>query len=207
MSETRERIKHRNEFYRDGWRTMILVLPVFALSFLILSIAVVWALAREPKPEYFATENGRIVPIIPVSNPYIKPGALNQWIANAVMDLYMIDFQNYRKKINDNSVYFTKEGFQEYVGSLESSGRMKMILDGWLVGSAAPEGPPIIFDEGLRGGRYTWKARMPILVKYSSKSHFVEPQRLMVTLTIVRVQTTENSYGIGISQFIERANR
>lgn len=207
MADVKERIEHRYDFYRDGWRTMVLVLPVFAVIFFMLTIAVVWALVREPEPKYFAVENGRIVPMVPVSNPYIKPGDLNQWMARAIMDLYMIDFQNYKKQINENAVYFTKEGFQEYLASLESSGRKKMILDGWLVGTAVPEGPPIIFEEGLQGGRYTWKARMPIVVKYNSKSHYVEPQRLMVTVTIVRVQTLENSYGIGISQFIERSNR
>lgn len=207
MADIKERVAHRYDFYRDGWRTMMLVIPIFALVFVVLTIAVVYSLVREPEPKYFAVEDGRIVPIVPVSNPYIKPGAMNQWVANAVMDLYMIDFQNYRKQINDNSVYFTKDGFKEYLSSLESSGRMKMIMDGWLVGAAVPEGPPIVFEEGLQGGRYTWKVRMPILVRYNSKSHFVEPQRLMITLTIVRVQTTESSYGIGISQFIERPNR
>lgn len=199
-----ESAEHRYKFYRDGWRLMVTVLPILVVMLIIMSAAFAYAISRTPEPKYFAVENGQIIPIAPVSHPYIRPGDLNQWVARAVMDSYMLDFQNYRSRIEENAQYFTPEGFADYKRSLASSGRMKTITEGWFVSSAVPEGPPVIVQEGSVNGRYMWRMRMPILVHYNSKTHRLSPQRLMLTITVVRVQTWENPYGVGISQIVER---
>lgn len=206
MSDIFEETTHRYGFYRDGWRTMIAVLPTLVITIVILTIALVWSMTREPEPKYFAVENGRFIPVVPVSNPYIKPGDLNQWVARAVTESYMLDFQNYRTRISDNEKYFTKEGFADYKNSLEKSGRMKMIQEGWLVGSATIKEAPIVIQEGVFNGRYVWRLRVPVIVTYASKTHKVPTQNLMLTVTVIRVNSYENPYGVGISSIIERTS-
>lgn len=206
INKNLEAIEHRFKFYRDGWRAMIVILTILIVCLVALTITVAYALSREPEPRYFAVENGRMIPMVPVSTPYIKPGDLNQWVARAIMESYMIDFQNFRARISENAKYFTPEGFDDYKRSLEESGRMKTIIDGWFVGSAVPEGPPVIVQEGVVNGRYMWRVRMPIIVSYNSKTHSLPPQRLMLTVVVVRVSSWENPYGIGISQIVERSN-
>jgi len=196
---------HRYRFYQDGWRLMIVSIPLMVISILVLTIFLGLSILRDPKPSYFAVQNGQIVPMVPVSSPYVKPGDLNQWVARAVTESYMLDFQNFRTRLAENAKYFTPEGFEDYTNSLQKSGRMKMIQEGWFVGSAVPTDAPVIVSEGAVNGRYMWRLRMPVTVSYSSKTHAVPPQKLMLTIVVVRVDTRQNPYGIGISQIVERS--
>lgn len=204
MSDPIEEINQRYRFYQDGWRLMIVSIPLLLVSILVMTIFLGMAIMRDPKPAYFAVQNGQLIPMVPVSNPYVKPGDLNQWVARAVTESYMLDFQNFRTRLEENAKYFTPEGFKDYKNSLEKSGRMKMIQEGWFVGSAVPTDAPVIISEGAVNGRYMWRIRMPVTVSYSSKTHSVPQQKLILTIVVVRVDTRENPYGIGITQIVER---
>lgn len=204
--DTLEEAHRRYRFYQDGWRLMIVSIPLMVISILVLTVFLGLSLLRDPKPAYFAVQNGQIVPMVPVSSPYIKPGDLNQWVARAVTESYMLDFQNFRTRLAENAKYFTPEGFEDYTNSLQKSGRMKMIQEGWFVGSAVPTDAPVIVNEGAVNGRYMWRLRMPVTVSYSSKTHTVPPQKLILTIVVVRVDTRQNPYGVGISQIVERSS-
>lgn len=201
-----EEAGRRYRFYQDGWRLMIVSIPLMVISILVLTIFLGLSLTRDPKPAYFAVQNGQLVPMVPISNPYIKPGDLNQWVARAVTESYMLDFQNFRTRLAENAKYFTPEGFEDYTNSLQKSGRMKMIQEGWFVGSAVPTDAPVIISEGAVNGRYIWRLRMPVTVSYSSKTHTVPPQKLVLTIVVARVDTRVNPYGVAITQIIERAS-
>ncbi len=204
--DTLEEAHRRYRFYQDGWRLMIVSIPLMVISILVLTVFLGLSLLRDPKPAYFAVQNGQIVPMVPVNSPYIRPGDLNQWVARAVTESYMLDFQNFRTRLSENAKYFTPEGFEDYTNSLQKSGRMKMIQEGWFVGSAVPTDAPVIVSEGAVNGRYMWRLRMPVTVSYSSKTHTVPPQKLMLTIVVVRVDTRQNPYGVGISQIVERSS-
>jgi intracellular multiplication protein IcmL len=203
--EVIEKAEHRFFFYKDGFRILLVVVPVMTACLVALTFAVITALSRTPEPRYFAVEQGKLIEMAPVNRPYVKPGDMNQWLARAITDIYMLDFQHYRQRIEHNAQYFTPGGFAQYRDSLEQSGRMKTIIDGWFVAAAVVESAPIIIEEGvLPDGRYHWRFRLPIKVDYISKTHRIPTQRLMLTVTVVRVNSWENPFAIGISQIIER---
>lgn len=194
----------RYEFYRDGFRASVGINIILGLAIVALLVGLFLALTNRPEPKYFAVENGQLIPIVPVSSPYVKRGDMSQWVARAVNEIYMLDFQNYRTRIEDNAQYFTPEGFEDYKQGLQDSGRLNMIREGWFVASAVPTAPPVIVQEGVVAGHYMWRVRVPIVVSYASRTHSVPDQNLMLTITIRRVQTYENPYAIGITQIVER---
>lgn len=201
-------IDERYRFYQDGWRLMFAAIPVLVLCIVAMTIFAGLAILREPQPNYFATQNGYLVPAVPLSNPYKSPGDLNQWVARAVTESYMLDFQHYITRIEGNAQYFTREGHADYKKTLETSGRLKLIKEGWFVVSAVPTDPPLVVAEGVTASdrRYFWRIRMPVTVSYSSKTHSMPSQKLVLTIVVVRVDTRENPYGVGISQIIETAS-
>lgn len=194
----------RYEFYRDGWRTMLTILVVLSVTSAALLFGLLWSMSRPVQSHYFATEGGRVVPIIPSDLPFVKKEYLLSWASEAVSSSFTIDFQNYRKKIQENKRFFTEQGFEEYVSALQTSTRLPQIIENYMVSSAVPEGAPVVVNEGVVNGIYAWKIRMPVIVSYQSGVKSSPSERLMVSMVVVRVPTYENSSGIGISQFVAK---
>lgn len=199
------KVVERNEFYRDHWRAMIVALPILAATILLLSVALVWMAVRPPQSNYFATDNGRIIPLVPVNLPYVQHGFLLSWVAEAVNAAYTLDFQNYRKQSADAMKYFTREGYDAYVEALKSSGHIENVINNRLLSSATTEPSPVLLAEGVVNGVYMWKVRVPLAISYQTQTQR-SAQRYTATVVIVRMPTHENPYGIGISQLIVRQN-
>jgi intracellular multiplication protein IcmL len=70
-----------------------------------------------------------------------------------------------------------------------------------LVVSAVATGAPVILQQGLLFGTYTWRVQLPVLVTYQSASEFSQ-QTVTITMLITRVSTLTTPKGIGIAQFI-----
>ncbi len=200
-----EQVKLRNEFYKDSYRIVLIIL-LLALAVIIILIGTLsYLLTHPPKPVYFATSiNGRIRPLQPLDRPNQSKSALLQWANQAAIAAYTYNFVNYRGELQSASSFFTPEGWNSFQQALSSSNNLKAVIAKKLVVSAVATGAPIILNEGVQpDGRYFWRVQMPMLVTYQSASE-VTQQALMVTMTIVRVSTLDSERGIGISQFVAR---
>ena len=60
---------------------------------------------------------------------------------------------------------------------------------------------PVVLEQGLMAGRYTWKVQIPMLITFQSASQFSQ-QAVTVTMLIVRVSPLDSPRSIGIAQFI-----
>nr|WP_235776141.1 DotI/IcmL family type IV secretion protein [Rickettsiella massiliensis] len=78
---------------------------------------------------------------------------------------------------------------------------MQAVISKKLIVSAVATGVPVVLEQGLLAGRYTWKVQIPMLVTFQSASQFSQ-QSVTVTMLIVRVSPLESPAAIGIAQFI-----
>ncbi len=70
----------RNDFYRDNYRRVMLVLLLSILINIALASTLFYLINNPPVPKYFATSmNGRITKIEPLSEPYQSDSAVLQW--------------------------------------------------------------------------------------------------------------------------------
>lgn len=203
MTETAlELVRLRNEFYRDNYRRIVSIL---LLTFLIIGLligALIYVVTHPPSPKYFATDTtGRIVPLLPLDQPNMSTATLLQWANMASVAAFTYNFVDYRAQLQAASEFFTTEGWQAFLQSIVSSNNLTAVKAKNLVVSAVATGAPIITQQGVVDGRYTWQVQMPMLVTYQSASQ-VTPQSLMVTLVITRISTLDSPTGIGIAQFI-----
>lgn len=192
----------RNNFYRDSYRKVMLILLSSVLLNVGLGGTLYYFISHPPLPKYFATSvNGRIIPLYPLNEPNQSDAAIAQWANQAAIASYTYNFVSYQKDLQAASEFFTADGWQQFMQALLASNDLDAVKAKKLIVSAVATGAPVILQKGELDGRYSWRLQMPLLVTFQSASQFSQ-ESYMVTMLIQRVSTLNNPRGIGISQII-----
>ena len=193
----------RNEFYKDGYRSLLRLAFLEGIVIVGLIAALFFVVhSHQPENRYFATtEDGRLIPMLPLNQPNLSTPALLSWVAQASTEVMTFGFNDYRRRLQESSRNFTKTGWESFTQALQQSRIIETVETNQQVITAAPSGAPIVESEGLRGGRYQWIIQLPLIVTYQSGSK-TRSSRLLVTLVVVRVPRLESPNGIGIEQWI-----
>jgi len=195
----------RNEFYRDGYRTLLRIAVIEAMIILALVGAMYFVIdVHQPENRYFATtEDGRLVPMVALSEPNLSIPALMSWSAQAATEVMTFGFNDYKRRLQQASRNFTRLGWVSFTSALEKSRIIEMVEANGQVVSAAPASAPILIQEGVVNGRYQWQVQVPLVVTYQAGSS-VRDDKMLVTLLLVRVPKLESPNGVGIEQWIAR---
>lgn len=206
-SEALELVMLRNNFYRDHYRQLMLV----CLGLLLLTFCLIfWALyerTHKPPSQYFATTyDGKLIPLIPLSQPSLTDNALLQWATEAAVASYTFNYVNYRKALQDARIYFTATGYQYFLKALQDSNNLIAVQNKKLIVSAAPTGAPVILKKGLYNdgsttGVFTWDIQLPLEIVFRSAVDTIT-QNVVLNMRIVRVPTLESPSGVGIATYV-----
>jgi intracellular multiplication protein IcmL len=193
----------RNEFYRDGYRSLLRLAFIQGLVILGLLGAHYFIIhVHQPENRYFATtEDGRLIPMIPLNQPNLSTPALMSWVAQASTEVMTFGFNDYRRRLQESSRNFTRRGWDSFTQALQSARIIEMVEANQQVITAAPQGAPILESEGLVAGRYQWVIQLPLVVTYQSGAR-TRSDSLLVTVVVVRVPRLESPNGVGIEQWI-----
>ncbi len=195
----------RNQYYRDGYRTLLQVALLEGLIIVGLVLAIFFVIhTNQPENRYFATtEDGRLVPMISLDQPNLSTPALMSWVAQSSTEVMTFGFNDYRRRLQEASRNFTREGWESFSKALERARIIETVEQAQQVVSATPTGAPVIQSEGVFKGRYQWVIQMPMALSYQAGDK-VRNDKLMVTLVVVRVPRLESPNGVGIEQWIAR---
>lgn len=192
----------RNQFYKDSQRRVILSLMISILVNFILGAILVYIFTHPPAPKYFATSiNGRITPLFPLNVPNQSDSAVLQWANQAAIASFTYNFVNYNDELQASSVFFTPEGWDQFITALDQSNNLAAVKAKKLIVSAVATRAPVILKKGILNGSYSWRIQMPMLVTYQSASEFTQ-QNNVVTMLVTRISTLNSPKGIGIAQFV-----
>jgi len=197
----------RNEFYRDGYRSLLKMTLIQSAVILGL-IGMMYYIVKVNQPEnfYFATtEDGRLIPMVPLSQPNLSPPALMSWVAQATTEVMTFGFNDYRRRLQESSRNFTKRGWESFTQALQRSRIIEMVEANQQIITSAPKGAPILQSEGVVAGRYQWVVEIPLVLTYRSGAK-TSNTGLLVTVIIVRVPRLESPNGIGVEQWIAMAH-
>lgn len=197
------RVLLRNDFYRDGYRTMLRVAIIQGAAILAL-IATIFTIitVNQPENRYFATtEDGRVVPMVALSDPNLSDPAILSWAAQAATETMTFGFNDYRRRLQESSRHFTRDGWASFVKALQDSGMIEALEQKRQVISAEPRSAPTITAQGVKDGIYQWVVEMPMMIttQYGTQQASVSRN---VRLTVVRVPKLESPNGVGISQWV-----
>lgn len=193
----------RNEFYRDGYRALLRLALLESLIICGLIFAIFYVIhANQPENRYFATtEDGRLVPMVPLNQPNLSPPALMSWVAQSATEVMTFGFNDYRRRLQEASRNFTKRGWESFTQALQRARIIEMVEANQQVVTAAPRGAPVLQAEGLINGRYQWTVQIPMIVTYQSGAK-TRSDQMMVTVVVVRTPRLESANGVGIEQWI-----
>lgn len=193
----------RNEFYRDGYRSLLKMALIQTVVILGLIGAMYYIIKiHQPKHFYFATtEDGRLIPMVPLSQPNLSTPALMSWVAQATTEVMTFGFNDYRRRLQESSRNFTKRGWESFTQALQRSRIIEMVEVNQQIITAAPKGAPVLESEGLVAGRYQWVVQIPLILTYRSGAKTYNTG-LLVTVVVVRVPRLESPNGVGIEQWI-----
>ena len=204
----------RNDFYKDSYRRVLLVLLIMVLLNVLLSAALTYLITHRPEPKYFATtRGGSIIQMTPLNEPLVSNAELLQWSTVAATTSSTYNFVNYRKALQDVSDSFTPDGWKEFETQLKATNNLQTVIDKKLSVSAVATGAPVILDRGLIDRVYKWKVQLPMLITYEGAGNNTMTQSVLVTMLITRVPTLETPKGIQIDaiylseQSIEKSAR
>lgn len=196
----------RNEFYRDGYRSLLKMTLIQSIVILGLIGAMYYVIKiHQPKHFYFATtEDGRLIPMVPLSQPNLSTPSLLSWVAQGTTEVMTFGFSDYRRRLQESSRNFTKRGWESFTQALQRSRIIEMVEVNQQIITAAPRGAPVLKEEGLVAGRYQWVVQIPLILTYMSGAK-TSNTGLLVTVVIVRVPRLESPNGVGIEQWIAEA--
>jgi len=197
-----ELVRLRNNFYRDNYRRLVLVVLFMLIINGALTGMVFYQIVNRPEPRYFATTlDGRILPLYPLSEPMIAPAELLQWAHQAAVSAYTYNFVNYREALQQLQNQFTPDGWKYFESALQSARTLETVIAKKLVVSAVATGTPVILDQGVVAGRYAWKVQIPLLVTFQSPNEQTQ-QPVTILMIVSRVPTVDMPKGIAIVSFV-----
>ena len=193
----------RNEFYRDGYRLALRVSVIQSVIILGLIGALFFIInVHQPENRYFATtEDGRLIPMTPLSQPNLSNPALLSWVAQAATESMTFGFSDYRRRLQESSRHFTSRGWESFTNALQSARILEAVEANSQVLTAVPRGAPVIISRGEINGQYQWIIELPMRLTTQSGGK-TRNDRWILTLAVVRVPRLESPNGVGIAQWI-----
>lgn len=198
-----ETVVLRNDFYRDGHRSLLRLAIIQCVAIVGLIVAMFYIIhVHQPENRYFATtEDGRLIPMVPLNQPNLSTPALMSWVAQSATEVMTFGFNDYKRRLQESSRNFTRRGWENFTQALQRSRIIDMVDTNQQVLTAAPQGAPILESEGVVQGRYQWTVQLPMILTYQSGSK-TRSDAILVTLVVVRVPRLESPNGVGIEQWI-----
>lgn len=157
--------------------------------------------ATHPVREYFATDNGRMFPLIPMSKPYRKTADVIQFARDNATRSFTLDFLNWRQQLEDLRPGYTRDGFQQYLDNLDRMGILDTVKDKRMNLSSST-GTGVLTKEGIQSGVFFWEVEFPIEVRLEGQTSRLPPQRFRAVTRVERISTLDSIQGIGTASLV-----
>lgn len=196
---TIETVRSRHETWKTGFLRTQKINFVLSLTCLFMLVVMIAALNTQPETKYFAArEDGGILPIVPVNQPFMNDSQINNFAVEALTRSFTISFQNYRTDMDEAAKYFIRpDGWSTFKKSIEDSGMINEIIAKKLTSSAVANGAQIINQGISPSGRYGWLVQIPLTITYQSASER-KADNWIADMEILRVPNQEMSRGVGV---------
>lgn len=184
----------------------ILGLNVFLILFTLVCFISLYFIAASKPPTVFNTWDGKQSHVLTTINePILSSDKIQNWSNDALKNIFSFNFYNMDRKMAQNSVYFTPEGWSAFQNALSSSEVLKNVREKSLEVWLTPLGSAKVVNRYVTGDYIIWSVEMPAIITYRGAAP-VQSSRVLISTTIIRVPTTENPNGIEISQIMVHQN-
>jgi intracellular multiplication protein IcmL len=192
----------RNHFYRDQYRSSVIVfLFLLALNALLVT-TMIGQMMSSPPPVYFATTaTGQIIKWQPLNEPVVQESGVTQFVTDAVMTAFSLDYLHFRAQLQRASAYFTPYGWKTFLAAFKKSNNLTTLVDLKMVSDVKITGAPQVIQKAIVDGRYAWKVSLPVVMTYTGASRTI-PMAMKLNLIVLRVPVKDNPNRIAINNFL-----
>ena len=196
----------KNKLYCDHYRPTIKGVVVLAATAVAFTFILSYLSVSKEQPSYYAsTTNGELIPLHSLSEPVITNKTLLQWASFATRAAFNLDFVHTQSELQDSSAYFTPAGWGKFMQAMNAADVLADVQNKKLQVSAVVADTPVIVNQAILHGRYTWRVQLPLLVTYTSASETTK-QHMLITMDVQRVPVLSAPQGILISDFYANSN-
>lgn len=194
---------YHDNYYRDGFRTILLSLAMIVGAIGLLIVLSLYFFLHQVLPITFPVyEDWRVQPDVPLERPYLHVADLLQWVSQTLPSLFVIDFINYNTELKNATPFFTNTGWSKFLTLTESYLNHDEISKNKVFVQATASGAPVILNQGVIEGKYGWWVQMPMDVRYSGVDGNTRNLHLVFQTLVVRVSTLDNLDGVAIDNMI-----
>lgn len=195
----------RFEVYRKAFHYMGYALAGMSVVTALAVSSAWWALSSKPEPLFFiAREDGGVIPIVPVDQPYLNDAAILNFAVEAITNSLTLNFANWRAQLSSASEFFERpNGWNNFLEALEGSGTLDLIRNRSLVSSVVANGAVITNRGQDTRGRFRWVVQVPITISYQSANESRTETRL-AEIEVTRLPTWQTSRAVGVTRVLIR---
>ena len=163
-------------------------------------------------PNYIpVTQDGRLLPLIPMNQPSVDDGVIGQFALDTITALNNFDYLNWQIQVNKAQNLFVPDSWQTYFQEFEATNIMRTVVERKMIVMGRPSGPVEIQNQGVgQDGVYLWRVAVPIVINYVGHNVERGSQRApatdlsskgVVTLYIQRVPSALAPNGIAVRAY------
>lgn len=189
-------------YYRNGFRVMMRLANVQAAIILVMiCVFAFYVNTKENHDRFFAeTGEGRIIEIDALDLPNMGKMAIGNWVSLAAGQIMTFGFNDIDERFALSQKNFTPQGWESFRKAILKSELIDKVLEAQQIITTVPAAPPVLAQEGIVNGNYSWTFDMPLLITFRSGG--VKTSRsLSVRMVVEMIPTPENPNGIGISEW------
>ncbi len=178
----------------------------------------VWYFATHPAPSRFylpvkaevtaqAPAGVAMKEVASARSPRMSNARMQNWVTRALIDAYTFDFTTSDKVLQDVSVVFRDDTYQQFLQQMnKNKGVVSTVKDNSLIVSLTPTSEVRILQQGMNNGRRVWRVEMKAAIYYSGALERTPPPTdVLFKLLIQEVDPTINPYGLVIAQIAQGA--
>ncbi|GGM26043.1 DotI/IcmL/TraM family protein [Pseudomonas asuensis] len=155
------------------------------------------------QPEYFASDNGRIFPMVPLSAPYRKTADVIQFAKDTLNGSFSLDFLNWRQQLEDQRQRYTRSGFKSFIDAIQAAGLLENVRTKRM-NMTVTANTGVLIKEGIDNGQYVWFVEVPIEIKLAGQTSELPNQRFLAIVRVERIPTLDSIEGIGVGQLVTK---
>lgn len=157
--------------------------------------------AVHPDRQYFAADGTRVVRLVPLSEPYLKPADVIQFARDAINRSLTINFQQYRGQLEEAREDWTREGFKQFLQQLEAGGYLESIKTKRM-NMTVTAGTGVIVSDRLVDNVWVRKVELPIEIKLTGQVTEQPAQNFIALVTVTRIPTLDSLVGVALDNIV-----
>lgn len=169
------------------------------LALATISVALVIAIVfitRTHREVIAATNDGRVVPVIPLDKPYVSDARVLGYVDECARLVFSHDFMHWRTTLQNSKVCFTERGGDAVEAALGPW--VKDITAREMVMSVSMADTPVIAKRGEFDGTFAWRVQAPISLFRRGTNVSDVPRPFLLEVVVRRVGLDQNPRGIAI---------